>query len=355
MSREPEAPVVDPAIVDLARLQQWMTAAGLGTGPLSEVTVLSGGTQNVLLKFRRDRREYILRRPPEHKRPNSDDTMRREARVLAALAGTGVPHPRFIAGCDDLGIIGAAFYLMEPVDGFNPAVEIPETIASRPERQRELGLALVDGLLALSRVIPSAAGLDGFGRPDGWLQRQVPRWQRQLASYARLDGYRGDELTRVDEVAQWLVRHRPPHEEWQPGIIHGDFHLANVMMRRRMPPKLAAIVDWELASQGDPLLDLGQLLATWPRSDHPIGVDPAVPLPGLPTDRELLEYYGRHSDRDLADVTWFRVLACYRLAILIEGSFARALAGKAAMDMGSLSHQRAVALIDQATELMASS
>ncbi|WP_243659153.1 phosphotransferase family protein [Tamaricihabitans halophyticus] len=328
-----------------------MSEQGLGSGPLNGITVVGGGTQNILIRFWRDGREYVLRRPPRYKRANSDETMIREARILAALALTDVPHAGLIATCDDLDVVGAAFYLMEPVDGVNPTVAVPDGLAANLTRQYDLGIAIVSGLARLGGVDPVTVGLADLGKPDEWLERQVPRWRRQLASYAALEGYCGNELARVDEIGRWLECRRPRPRSWRPGLIHGDFHLANVMVRQDQPT-LAAIVDWELASQGDPLLDLGQLLATWPRNDYPLGVDPAVPLPGLPTDRELLDWYGRHCDRDLEHVTWFRVLACYRLAILIEGTFARALAGMAPMEIGELSHRRAVALLDQATDLV---
>lgn len=345
------AAIVDPAVVDLDRLQTWMTSAGLGTGALWELTLLGGGTQNILLRFRRGEREYVLRRPPEHKRANSDETMLREARVLSALASTDVPHPRFIASCEHLDVLGAAFYLMEPVDGLNPTVEIPGHIASQPHRQYELGLAIVDALAALSRVDPFAVGLADLGKPHGWLDRQVPRWQRQLDGYVRLDGYHGNELPHVDEVGRWLAAHQPQPPGWRAGLIHGDFHMANVLIRRDAPA-LAAVVDWELATLGDPLLDFGQLLATWPGNANSVHIDPAVPLPGLPTEDELIARYARRGDRGLHHLTWFRTLACYRLAILVEGTYARALAGKADMETGRLSHQRAIALLEQAMTLI---
>ena len=335
-------------LVDLERLAEWMDGQGLGHGPLEDVTSLGGGTQNILLRFTRDGHDYVLRRPPEHKRRNSDETMRREARVLEALRDTEVPHPGFVAGCPHTDVIGAAFTLMRHVEGFNPTVEVPEPYRRDPALHRDLGLAMVDGLLALARVEPTAVGIGDLGRPDGWLERQVSRWRRQLDGYRDLDVRAGTRLPHVEETGRWLQEHRPATS--RTGLIHGDYHLANVLARRDVGA-LAAVVDWELATQGDPLLDLGHLLATWPSPGDPAQVTP-VDLPGLPRGEELVEHYAARSDRDLGDIAWFRVLACYRLGILLEGTHARALAGLAPPETGRRLHVQAVSLLEQARRLI---
>ena len=271
---DPEPPPVGPEVVDLDRVRTWMDEQGLGRGPLLDVELIGGGTQNVLLRFGRDDRQYVLRRPPEHKRANSDETMRREARVLGALTGTDVPHPDLIAACGDVEVIGAAFYLMEPVAGFNPTVAVPEPHAGDPGMQHALGLSMADGIAALGRIDHVAVGLGDFGRGDGWLERQVERWRSQLASYAEMDGYEGPDIPGVDEVAAWLDAHRPT--SWRQGIIHGDFHFANVLVRDDAG-ELAAIVDWELTTIGDPLLDLAHVISTWPGTSMASGT---LGLPG---------------------------------------------------------------------------
>ncbi len=330
--------------VDLDVLASWMDGQGLGTGPIAGAEVLTGGTQNILLRFVRDERVYVLRRPPVHKRANSDETMRREARVLAALAGSDVPHPALIAACPDSAVLGAAFYLMEPVDGFNAKDGLPEPLASDRGRQHRLGLSMIDAVAAVGRVDLAERGLTDFGRADGWLERQVGRWRRQLDSYAGLDGYPGCSLPHVDEVGTWLDEHRP--SRCYPGLMHGDFHVANVLIRRDTP-EVAAIVDWELATIGDPLLDLGHLLATWPT--RPASVAP-LDAPGLPTEPELIERYAERSGRDVEHVSWFYVLACYRLGIILEGSYARAFAGLTPRDVGDRLGGIARALLTQAHE-----
>lgn len=339
-------PVVAPELVDFDRVAAWMDGQGLPPGPVEAAELLGGGTQNILVRFARGGRRYVLRRPPPHKRRNSDETMRREARVLAALAGSAVPHPRLVAACPDTDVIGAAFYLMEPVDGFNPTTGLPEPYASDASARHRVGLDLVDAIAALGRIDPVAAGLDGFGRPEGFLERQVERWRSQLAGYAEFAGYPGPDIPHLDAVAAWLDANRPA--AGRPGILHGDCHLANVMFARDAP-RIAAIVDWEMSTVGDPLLDLGWLLATWPDPDGSgagsIGVQPWA---GFPTEAELVARYAARSDRDLAAIDWYAVLACYKLGIVLEGTHARACAGKADRGVGDLLHATTVGLFERA-------
>lgn len=340
----------DMDLVPLDRLIPWFDANGVGSGPVESVRLLTGGTQNVLLRFVRGDRAYVLRRPPRHKRESSDETMRRESTVLRALAGSNVPHPALVAACDDLSVIGSFFYVMAAIDGFNATVEVPDRIATDLTLQRLMGETLVDGIAELGEVRPDGPVLAGFGRADGWLERQVGRWARQLESYAKVAGWPGPDLPHLDTVTRWLVDHRP--SSWKPGVIHGDYHFGNVMFDP-VTARLAAIVDWELSTIGDPLLDLGHLLATWPVGDPSRSRVLSIDLPGLPGRDELVSRYAALSSRDLDNVDWYRVLACYRLAILLEGTHARAHAGKATAELGETFHQKARGLFEQAATVIA--
>jgi aminoglycoside phosphotransferase (APT) family kinase protein len=340
-----------PAGVDLAVLTDFMDAQGLGAGPIEDATVLTGGTQNILLKFSRAGRSYVLRRPPPKLRGNSNETMRREARTLAALKGTDVPHPELIAACPEEVMDGAAFYLMEPIDGFNATQGLPSPHADDAAMRNRMGFALADGALALGRV--SIEGLEGLGKADGWLERQVPRWRAQFESYHEMAGWTGpDGVPGVEAVGAWLDAHRPA--TFRPGLIHGDYHLANVMYRFDNGD-LAAIVDWELAAIGDPLLDLGWLMAMWPDPDHPEETDgtPVRPWDGFPTIAEVVAHYGRHSDRDLTHARWYGVLACYKLGIILEGTHARACAGLAPTAIGDRLHAITLRLFARASRWIA--
>ncbi|WP_019875964.1 phosphotransferase family protein [Sporichthya polymorpha] len=331
--------------VDLAALAAWMDSAGLGSGPITDTELLVGGTQNILLRFTRDGRDYVLRRPPVHKRANSDETMRREMRVLGALAGSDVPHPGLIAACPTEDVLGAAFYLMEPVAGVNPSEDLPERYRTDPEWREGLGFSMVDGIAALSRVDHVARGLADFGRSENWIARQVGRWRKQLDSYADVPKYPGPSLPHVEEVSAWLTEHQPT--ECRLGLVHGDAHIANVLVSRD-EPRVAAFVDWELATIGDVRLDLGHMIATWPGRP---GTVAKVEIPGLPEPDALVARYAESAGREVHDIEWFVVLACYRLGIILEGSWARMLAGQTTAEVGERLGAMGRALFEQAHEI----
>jgi aminoglycoside phosphotransferase (APT) family kinase protein len=329
-----------------------MDGLGLESGPICNAAQISGGTQNILVRFRRGAREFVLRRPPVHPRPKSDETIQREARILDALKNTNVPHPRFIAACVDRGVLGCAFYLMEPVDGFNPRGQLPSPHADDATLRREMGLSLIEGIAKLSRVEFASVGLADFGKIDGFLERQVSRWRAQLESYREHDGWPGPaQLGEIAAVERWLETGRP--RSLVAGLVHGDYHLSNVLFKPRSA-ELAAIVDWELSTLGDPLIDLGWILATWPDPDgmQRPGIVGTAPWDGFPTANELVTHYQSLTGRDLSSIAWFAVLASYKLAIVLEGTFARACAGKADSVTGARLHSAAMALIDRSFKWM---
>jgi len=332
-------------LLDWPALQAWITnSSAPGTGLVVACEELAGGTQNHLFHLtREDGTAMVLRRPPRHPRPNSDETMLREARVLAALSGSDVPHPAFYAVCDDPSVIGTCFHLGEVVDGFNPGSAL-EGHYEDLGWQHALGLSMVDAIAALATVEPSSVGLDDLGRPDGWLDRQVPRWRSMLESYKDTEGYDGPDLPDVDRVATWLEERRP--REASMRIIHGDFHLANVMARRNRP-EVAAIVDWELTTSGDPRLDLAWLLAT----SQGIGSF-ATSTPGFPDWRELADRYADQTSLSLYDLAWWWTLACYKLGIILEGTNVRSATGHAPAEIGRDLHDRAVQLFTMAGRLV---
>jgi aminoglycoside phosphotransferase (APT) family kinase protein len=328
-----------------------MSLQGLGDGPISTISAITGGTQNIMLRFTRSGREYVLRRGPLHLRPVSNSVILRETRVLRALADTDVPHAALIAVCDDTSVLGdAVFYLMEPVDGFNAGAGLPAPHAIDSDIRHAMGLSMAGAAARLGAVDHVAVGLADFGKPDGFLERQVPRWFSELESYAKFDNYPGPDIGDVDAVAAWLREHQP--STFTPGIMHGDYHAANVMFGPH-GPDVAAIVDWEMCTIGDPLLDLGWMLATWYRP----GLEPVLPnefmtAGGLATPAELVEHYGRNTDRDLSNINWYAVLACFKLGIILEGTNARAAAGLAPREIGDILHTATVRLFDRALTIM---
>ncbi|MEV1293643.1 phosphotransferase family protein [Pseudonocardia sp. NPDC049635] len=325
-------------VVDLAALARWGQRHGL-SGPIEQVDRIGGGTQNVVLRLSWGGRDLVLRRPPEHPRPGSDATIAREIRVLSALAGTDVPHPAFVAGCTDTDVLGVVFYLMEAVEGDHPGTAVGEPYRGDPDARRAAALDTATALARLHAVDHEAIGLGELGRPAGFLERQVPRWLDHLASYERVPGYPGHRLPHVPELARWLEAHRPAQS--RAGLVHGDYHLNNLLLDP-VTPRVAAIVDWEMCTVGDPLLDLGWLLVTWPEGPEPLAGAAFAALGGLPGTDELVAAYARRSDRDLSAVGWYTVLAGFKLAIVIEGTHARSFAGQADPEVGAHLHHAAV-------------
>jgi aminoglycoside phosphotransferase (APT) family kinase protein len=343
------SPQIDPKLVDLAALAAWMEAEGLPAGPIQDVAVLEGGTQNFLLSFTKGADQFVLRRPSLHPLTNGNETMCREMRILGALADTDVPHARLVVGCPATNVLGASFYLMKRVQGFNALVRIPDPAASQPEMRRQMGLSVAESLARVGKLDYRAVGLADFGKPDGFLTRQVSRWSAMLESYAKFETWDGHrEIPGVQKVGQWLEAHCP--RDFTPGILHGDYTLANVLFHEATPA-VAAILDWEMSTIGDPLLDLGWLLTSWPRPDDPTSRK-LEPAEGFPNPSELLAEYRAGTTRDLSAIDWYVVLACYKLGIILEGTYARSCVGKADADVGKRFHQRTVALFERALTLV---
>jgi aminoglycoside phosphotransferase (APT) family kinase protein len=337
---------VDRELVDLERLAAWMDGQGLPSGDFERVEMLTGGTQNILLRIERGGRAYVLRRPPRHPRAASNEVLRREARVLAALAGSDVPHPGLIAACPDEDVLGVTFYLMEPIAGFNPSTGLRGAYATDETWRRSVALDVIDAISALGAVDHEAIGLGDFGRPEGFLDRQVTRWTHELETYGELKGYEGPRIPQLERVAAWLQANRPAGSA--PGVMHGDYHLANVIFDDDRP-RVAAVVDWEMSTIGDPLVDLGWIIALWPGAGPAAGPGAALrDLPGFPPPAELIARYAERSVRDLSAIDWYIVFACFKCGIILEGTHARACAGKADRQVGDALHAITLALFAKA-------
>jgi aminoglycoside phosphotransferase (APT) family kinase protein len=332
---------------DQAAVQGWIRATGLGAN-VTDVAPLTGGSQNIVVRLHVDGRPMVLRRPPLHPRPTSDKTMLREISALRTLAGTDVPHPEFIAGCDDLGVLGVVFYLMEEIDGFNPANEVSQAYVDDPGMRHDVGLAYAASLARLGNAPWEGTPLGALRRPGSFLARQVPQFLGLLESY-RHDDYDPASLPAVTELAEWLEANRP--DEGAPGIMHGDAHLSNVMLCHDRP-ELAAFVDWEMCTVGDPLLDLGWMLVCWPHEPNAIEVGAELAaLGGLASRAELLDAYTAAGGRRTSSLDWYVALACFKLGIVIEGTWSRYLAGRASWEAGQRLHASAESLIDLGTRI----
>ena len=343
------------ALIDRPRLTAWLdeNIPALGDGPLN-AKLISGGTSNAIIGLNRGGETLVLRRPPTHKLPGNDKAMAREARVLSALNQTDVPHPHVYAWSDDQDVIGATFYVMELVDGWAAQLTdndclYPDTF-NTPEGLRSLGFALADGLVNLAGVDYQAVGLEGFGKTERFLERQVDRWLKQLASYKETYQYSGRDIPHLNYVSDWLRANIP--ENFTTGIIHGDYGAPNVLMHHDQPARLAAIIDWELSTIGDPLLDLGWL--SFPLCRHGSTEVPAgsyYDSRHFPSREEMIAYYGEQSGRDVSHADYYLVLAQFKLAVLVEAKVARAAIGQASEQVGKFFSKMVLGLIDDAARI----
>jgi aminoglycoside phosphotransferase (APT) family kinase protein len=321
-----EAFAAPPAsTIDAEALGAWLDTTDLpGKGAPIELSYVSGGSQNEIYEVRRGDLHAALRIPPPTAPESRDDGIMREWRIIDALRGTDVPHTEAIASCEDKSVLGRSFYLMGFVDGWSPmalqGAGWPAPFDTDVEARRGLSFQLVEGIARLARVDWQARGLEGFGRPDGFHERQVERWTRFL------DRVKTRDLPGLDAATAWLGEHRPI--DYIPGLMHGDYQFANVMFRHGAPAQLAAIVDWEMGTVGDPKLDLAWVVQAWPEDTSAVADSAGgyVDLTGMPSKDELLAHYAEASGRQVDDMDYYVVLARWKLAIVLEQGFARAAA-----------------------------
>jgi aminoglycoside phosphotransferase (APT) family kinase protein len=304
---------------DLGRLATWLDTQGLGVGAPVEHRYISGGSQNDIYEIRRGDVQCVMRIPPPTAAPDRDKGIVREWRIIEALTGTDVPHTPAVALCTDPSVLGRTFYLMGFVDGWSPMGLVgrrwPEPFDADLEARRGLAFELVSGAALLSRVDWQAKGLGDLGRPDGFHERQVDRWS---AFFARV---KTRELPGFDEAAAWLRVHKPL--DYVPGIMHGDYQFANVMYEHGAPARLAAILDWEMGTVGDPKLDLAWVLHAWPTDPDDTQAISYVDYRGMPTRDELLAHYRDVSGRQVDDIDYYCVLAKWKLAVVLEQTVSR--------------------------------
>ncbi|MGW1214995.1 phosphotransferase family protein [Streptomyces sp. NPDC002499] len=308
-------------MIDVERLAGWLDESGLpGKGEPIEHRHVSGGAQNEIYEIRRGELHCALRIPPVTAPATRDEGILREWRIIEALNGTDVPHTGAMAVCTDPAVLGRTFYLMEFVDGWSPmgvhgwAAPFDTDLAARAG----LAYRLTEGIALLSKVDWQAKGLHDLGRPDGFHERQVDRWTRYL------DRIKSRELPGFDEAAAWLRAHRPI--DYVPGLMHGDYQFANVMFRHGAPARLAAVVDWEMGTVGDPKLDLAWMLRGWPEDTSAPEAATAlyVDLTGMPSRTELVRHYATVSGRQVDDMDYYDVLAQWKLGVVLEQGFQRA-------------------------------
>jgi aminoglycoside phosphotransferase (APT) family kinase protein len=288
-----------------------------------ELERIGEGHSNITYLVSRGRDRVVLRRPPRGPLPPSAHDVLREWRLLDAIKDAEVRTPRTLLACDDEAVIGAPFYIMEYVEGTVVIDELPPELDTVEQRQR-LGLDLVDALAEMHAVDWRACGLEGFGKPTGYLERQLRRFTG-LWEYNKTR-----ELPRVQEMGEWLARNIP--ESPPATIVHGDYRLGNTSVANDAPARVNAIFDWEMATIGDPLADLAYLTVTWVESGDAgdtmfSSLSAVTRRDGFPNREELIAHYEERTGRSMSDLRWYQALALWKAAVFMEGNYKRSLAG----------------------------
>jgi aminoglycoside phosphotransferase (APT) family kinase protein len=311
-----------PPLLVLEPLEAFLDAHGLGEGAI-EATPIGEGHSNVTYLIERGDSEVVLRRPPRPPLPPSAHDVLREARLLSALRDTPARVPDVLAVGEDPATIGAPFYVMERIEGDVIVTSLPPALDTPAER-RGIGEQLIESLVEIHAVDWRAAGLEGFGKPTGYLERQL----RRFLGLWELNKTR--EIAAVESVGSWLAEHLPSSPA--ATIVHGDYRLGNTIFATEAPARLEAVLDWEMATIGDPLADLGYLCMMWTEAGDPeVGLREALGrvtrAEGFPTRAELVERYEQLSGRSMVDIRWYMTLALWKSIVFMEGNYKRAIAG----------------------------
>ncbi|MFA4927661.1 MAG: phosphotransferase family protein [Patulibacter sp.] len=312
-------PDARPPLVVLEPLLAFLEHEGLGAGPV-EITPLGDGHSNVTLLLRRGDQELVLRRAPRPPVPPSAHDMLREARVVGALHGTAVPVPEILATCADESVIGVPFYVMRRLGGDAIGETLPASLNDDQQRP-EIAAAMVRTLADIHAVDWREVGLDGLARPTGYLERQVRRF------LGLWESNRTRDVPEVEAVGAWLADNLPTRSDTT--VVHGDFRLGNLLVTPN-PTRITGVLDWEMATLGDPLADLGFLVATWSEPQDPpslFDLSPATRLPGFPSRRWLVEEYARASGRNVDDLAFYTTLALWKSVVFMENNYRRAIGG----------------------------
>ena len=281
--------------------------------------LIAGGRSNLTYLLRSGERKWVLRRPPLGRRLPTAHSMSRERRILDALDGSDVPVPRIVTACEDDEVIGAPFYVMDYVDG--RVIRAPADDDLDLPQRRACGIELVHTLATLHRLDYERIGLGSFGRPAGYLERQLGRFKEQL------DASRTREVPALDRLGDSLAASLP--DSGHAAILHGDYRIDNVLLGRDDPTRIVAVLDWEMATLGDPLCDLGMLLMYWGQAGERFatGVHAITAAPGFPTRGEVTERYAEETGFQLEHVRVYTAFAYFKLAVIVEGIHARHLDG----------------------------
>jgi aminoglycoside phosphotransferase (APT) family kinase protein len=284
-----------------------------------EAELIAGGRSNLTYLVHADDRRWVLRRPPLGRRLATAHSMAREERVLGGLAQTDIPAPTVVASCEDETVIGVPFYVMDYIEG--RVIRSPADDDLDPGQHNGCATSLVRTLARLHGLDYAAIGLDGLGRPDGYLERQMQRWGQQL------EASRVRDLPALDGLAERLAAALP--RSGGAAILHGDYRIDNVLLDLTNPTRIVAVLDWEMATLGDPLCDLGMLLMYWgqPGERHATPVHAITAADGFPSRHEVIAAYAEATGADLSELPFYVAFSYFKLAVIVEGIHARHLEG----------------------------
>jgi aminoglycoside phosphotransferase (APT) family kinase protein len=327
-------------------LEGFLDQHGIGEGTLAAERI-GDGHSNITFLVRRGDARVVLRRPPRPPLPPSAHDVLREARLLRALESTAVRVPRVLASCDDESILGVPFYVMEEMHGCVLVGDVPAALDT-PAEHRRVGEELVDTLAEIHAVDWRACGLEGFGKPTGYLERQLRRfnglWEHNKTR----------ELPIVQEVGDWLAANLP--DSGEATIVHGDYRLGNVMVADDSPGRVVSVFDWELSTIGDPLADVGYLTVTWAEDGDPddtsfASLSAVTRHEGWPTRAQLIERYERRSGRSVSAIGWYQALALWKAAVFMEGNYKRFISGSSDDEYLRFFDEGVPALAEKAREI----
>lgn len=344
---EDTAPVRPEEEQDWEAVAAWLRGRLPGAeGPMA-VSQFPGGHSNLTYLLGFGDRQYVLRRPPLGPVAPTAHDMAREYRVLSALWRVFPPAPRPYLLCQDPDVLGVPFYVMERRRGLVVRTEVPPEIGDDPQRRRGVSEAVVDTLVALHAVDWAAAGLAGLGRPAGFVERQVRGWAE------RYERARTRDIPAIRDLARWLAERIPP--SLPPVLLHNDYKLDNLMLDRGDPTRVVAVLDWEMATLGDPLVDLGVLLCYWPDPDDPPArrqvVSQVTAERGFLRRREVVARYAARSGRDVSRIAFYEVLALYKVAVVVQQIYARYHRGQTRDPRFAGFEERVVGLAEAALDL----
>ena len=308
----------------LENVEAFLDTHGLGSGPVRASRIGEGGGSNFSFLLERDDARFVLRRPPRPPLPPSAHDMVREARLQLALAPHGIRLPTIRAVCEDEGVLGVPFYVMDFLEGHVVTSTLPPGLETE-EARRRLGLDLVDVLVEIHAVDVNAPEVADFVRPGSYLERQV----RRFSQLWEVNQTR--ELPAVVEVGSRLAQNMP--QPFPPAVVHGDYRLGNMMVAPGDPSRIVAVLDWEMGAVGDPRADVGYLLATYSEpggESSPLGTSPVTATPGFPSKRELAERYVERSGCEVEPLAWFQALALWKAAVFCEAIYGRLIRGELA-------------------------